>query len=107
MRIYKELIFVGDKKALDEFKNIASSLAHGDWKYVKPDGVMKEYIAFDYYGDKVDSAEVSIFCGEDSWREGYIKVGNIVPLQKNQLSIVSVGRNRPFRVGKKQPISAG
>ena len=86
MRIYKELSFVGDKTALDEFKKIAPSFTRDDWKYVDSNR-MKDYIAFDYNGKKVDHAEVSIYYGMDSLREGYIKVGNIVPLQKDQLSI--------------------
>lgn len=86
MRIYKELSFVGEKPALDEFKRNAPSFATGDWKYVKSDR-MKDYIAFDYNGNEADHAEVSIYYGADAWREGYIKVGNIVPLQKDRLSI--------------------
>ena len=86
MRIYKELSFIGDKPALDEFKRIAPAFAIGDWTYVESKQ-MKEYIAFDYNGNKASCAEVSIYYGADAWRAGYIKVGNIVPLQKDQLSI--------------------
>lgn len=86
MHIYKELSFVGDKPAFDEFKQIAPTLVSGDWRYRNSDR-MRDYIAFDYLGNKVDQAEVSIYYGPDTWREGYIKVGNIVPLKKNQLSI--------------------
>lgn len=86
MHIYKELSFVGEKLAFDEFKRIAPSFAHGDWKYSKSDRML-DYIAFDYVGEKVEQSEVSIYYGRDSWRQGFIKVGNIVPLRKNQLSI--------------------
>lgn len=86
MHIYKELSFLGDKPALDEFKRMAPTFVSGDWKYSKSDW-MFDYIAFDYVGDKVEPAEVSIYFGKESWREGFIKVGNIVPLRKNQLSI--------------------
>ncbi len=86
MRIYKELSFVGDKPAFDGFKKIAPSLVGEDWKYSTSDR-MKDYIAFDYLGNKVEQAEVSIYYGSETWRQGYIKVGNIVPLQKSQLSI--------------------
>ena len=86
MHIYKELSFVGDKPALDAFKNEAPSFARGEWEYSRSDR-MRDYIAFDYLGNKVDQAEVSIYYGHDTWRQGYIKVGNIVPLRKNQLSI--------------------
>ena len=86
MHIYKELCFVGDEPALDDFKKKAHNFAHGDWKYSESDS-MRDYIAFDYVGNKVESAEVSIIYGSNSRRDGYIKVGNIVPLRKDQLSI--------------------
>ncbi len=84
MHIYKELSFVGNKESLDSFKMEAPSFARGEWKYAHNDR-MTDYIAFDYLGNKVDQAEVSIYYGKDSLRE--VKVGNIVPLKKNQLSI--------------------
>lgn len=87
MHIYKELSFVGEKTDFDEFKNLAPALAHGDWVYSKNKRLMNDYIAFDYLGNSVDQAEVSIYYGPDSWRNREIKVGNIVPIQKNQLSI--------------------
>lgn len=86
MHIYKELSFVGDKPAFDAFKKDAPSFAGGEWTYSQTDR-SRDYIAFDYLGSKVDQAEVSIYYGPDTWRQGNIKVGNIVPLRKNQLSI--------------------
>lgn len=87
MHIYKELSFVGDKTALDNFKNVAPLFSKGDWKYAKADRMMSNYIAYDYIGDKVDQAEVSIYYGKESWCDGYIKISNIVPLVKNELTI--------------------
>lgn len=86
MQIYKELSFVGNKEAFDNFKKIAPSFSHGNWKYSYSDR-LKDYIAFDYFGDEAEHAEVSIYYGADTWRQGYIKVGNIIPLKKNQLAI--------------------
>lgn len=86
MRIYKELSFTGGKPEFDLFKQIAPTLIRGNWKYVQNERMM-DFIAFDYLGNKVDQAEVSIYYGPETWREGYIKVGNIVPLRKNELSI--------------------
>lgn len=86
MHIYKELSLVGDKPALDAFKEKAPSFVREDWKYSQSDR-MKDYIGFEYLGNKVDQAVVSIHYGQDTWRQGYITVGNIVPLRKNQLSI--------------------
>lgn len=86
MHIYKELSFVGDKPAFDSFKREAPSFAKGEWKYSQSER-MRDYIAFDYLGNKVEQAEVSIYYGQDTWRQGILKVCNIVPLKKNQLSI--------------------
>lgn len=49
--------------------------------------MLKDYILADYVGDQAPHAEVSIYYGKDTWRDGYVKVCNIVPLQKNQLTI--------------------
>ena len=65
MHIYKELSFVGDKPGFDEFKRNAPSFARGDWKYAQPNRIMNDYIAFDYLGDRVDQAEVSIYYGKE------------------------------------------
>lgn len=86
MRIYKELWFVGDRSSLDEFIRTAPSFAYGDWKYVYPER-MKDFIIFAYVGNKVEQSEVSIYCGEESLEQGQLKVGNIVPLNKKQLTI--------------------
>ena len=82
--IYKELSFVGDKPAFDSFKREAPSFAKGEWKYSQSER-MRDYIAFDYLGNKVEQAEVSIYYGQDTWRQGILKVGNIVPLKKKSV----------------------
>ncbi len=86
MHIYKELSFCGNKDAIDLFKSIAPTFSKDNWRYVANDE-SKEYVSFDYTGNKVDQAEVSIYCGENSWRDWCIRVVNIVPLIKDQLSI--------------------
>ena len=83
MKIFKELSFLGDKPAFDAFKQNAPSFAAEGWKCSSAGN----YISFEYTGNKVDAAEVSIYYGPETWREGIIKVGNIVPLNKYQLSI--------------------
>lgn len=87
MHIYKELSIVGDKKVLDDFKLLAPSLAHDDWNYVEPKGFKSSYISFDYTGHAVDKSEVSFYYGPETWRKHEIKIVNIVPIQKNQLTI--------------------
>ena len=83
MHIYKELSFIGDKLALDSFKKNAPALANSYWKCTSAG----DYISFEYCGNKVEAAEVSIYYGQETWREGYIKICNIVPINKFQLSI--------------------
>ena len=42
--------------------------------------MLKDYILADYVGNQAPHAEVSIYYGKDTWRDGYVKVCNIVPL---------------------------
>ncbi len=84
MRIFKELSFVGDRLTFDEFKKIAPSLAKGDWEYLDTES---NYIVFNYMGKKVEQAKVSIHYYLDTLGQEHIKVVNIIPLQKGQLSI--------------------
>ena len=87
MHVYKEIYFNGNKVALDRLFSKIYDVFPDKW--VKPEGntLLKNYILADYIGDLVPHAEVSIYYGADSWREGYVRVGNIVPLEKDQLSI--------------------
>lgn len=86
MKKYKELSFFGDKNALDRFKQIASSFARGEWKYNESVNT-GDYIDFTYLGKKAEPSDVLIFYGKETWRDGYVKVINIIPLNKNQLTI--------------------
>lgn len=87
MHVFKELILIGHKPDLDTFKEKSPSFAQGDWEYTSNKRMLEDYIAFDYKGTEVDQAEVSFYYGPDTWREGQIEVGNIVPLQKDELCI--------------------
>lgn len=86
MHVFKELYFLGDKKALENFKLIASTFTHSDWKYTINNN-LSAYVLFDYCGDRCDKAELSIYVSEDAWRKGVVRVTNIVPLQKGHLTI--------------------
>lgn len=86
MNVYKELYFRGNEDQLRAFKMNARGMEQGDWKYVEPE-LLKDYIVFDYTGNKVESSEVSIYCGLDAIRERKIRITNIVPLKKTRLSI--------------------
>lgn len=87
MHVYKELSFVGDKPSLDALFSEIYDVFPAGWIKPKSNRLLKDYIVADYIGDLAPHAEVSIYYGAETWREGYIKVGNIVPLEKNQLTI--------------------
>ena len=87
MRIYKELIFEGDKSVLDHLNSSIYEVFPKTWITPKDSYLLKDYIVADYVGNAVPRAEVSIYYGSDTWRKGSVKVGNIVPLEKDQLTI--------------------
>lgn len=86
MKTYRELYFKGTEKQLLEFVNEIGEYAVGSWKLVKQSERWKEYIFFDYLGELVDKARVSIYLG-DNILKGELMVGNIVPLEKSELSV--------------------
>lgn len=87
MHMFKELIFIGDKPELDNLAKNIYNVFPKNWIKPKSDQMLKNYILADYIGEEAPHAEVSIYYGKETWREGYVKVTNIVPLQKNQLTI--------------------
>lgn len=86
MKIYRELYFRGTSKQLFEFIDQIGKYAVGDWKFEKQSERWKDYLFFDYIGTHVDKARVSIYVG-DRIAKGELKVGNIVPIDKNELSV--------------------
>ena len=86
MKTYRELYFRGTQKQLSEFVEHFREYAGGNWKAEKLTDRWKDYLFIDYLGKAVDKARVSIFTG-DRIETGELKVGNIVPLEKNQLSV--------------------
>ena len=56
-----------------------------DWNLQKSER-FKDYLSFEYQGDQVDKSIVSIYVG-DRIARGELKVGNIVPIEKDMLSI--------------------
>lgn len=88
MHVYKELSFDGNKFELNKLAKDIYNVFPENW--IKPQGnqyMLKDYILADYVGKQAPHAEVSIYCGKDALDNGCIKVCNIVPLQKNQLTI--------------------
>ncbi len=88
MKIFRELYFSGTSSDLNKFANEISNYVTGDWRFVTKEtsGEYKSHLFFDYIGRKVENARVSIYLG-DRINSGEINVGNIIPLNKNQLSI--------------------
>ena len=91
MKIYKELSFIGDMDSLCEFKKNAHTFVTNNWYYTKRER-NQDWISFDYLGDKVETAEVLISCGLDSLKNGCIKIDNIIPLSKAELSVGEYNR---------------
>ena len=88
MKIFRELYFRGTPNNLTKFAEEIGNYAKGDWHFVPKvkNGEFKAYLFFDYSGQKVENARVSIYLG-DRIEAGVLNVGNIVPLKKNQLSV--------------------
>ncbi|NFO10948.1 hypothetical protein FDB29_07460 [Clostridium botulinum] len=86
MKTYRELYFKGTTEQLIEFINKIGQYAVGDWSLREKTNRWKDYLFFDYIGDDVEKASVSIHTDNEILK-GELKVGNIVPLEKNELSI--------------------
>ncbi len=86
MKQYRELFFNGNSKQLSEFVDQIGKYTVGNWKLEKRSERWKDYLFFDYIGEIVDKARVSIYVGERI-AKGELKVGNIIPLEKNKLSV--------------------
>lgn len=86
MKIFRELYFRGNPDQLQNFTNDIRKYVASDWEYGRSDRYGSSWIYFDYSGDKVDNARVCISTGEYI-QQCELKVNNIVPMEKNQLSI--------------------
>lgn len=86
MKTYRELYFKGDSQQLTKFVSEIGKYAVGDWRKVPAVDRWEEYLFFDYIGNIVEKARVSIYIG-NKIVDGELKVGNIIPLEKKQLNI--------------------
>lgn len=86
MKIYRELYFKGAPKQLSKFAKEIEKYALGDWSFKKEKGHLKDYLFFDYEGEIVDKSRVCIHLGDDI-EKGEIKVVNIVPTSKDELTV--------------------
>lgn len=92
MKIYKELKFAGDKTALDKLYMDIYRYYPSGWTKPEDNGLLRNYILADYVGSGLPHAEVSIYCGADSCRQGYVKVVNIVPLDSGTVIAPTVNK---------------
>jgi len=87
MKTYRELYFRGTTKQLSDFISEIGNYVKGDWKLREEDKDYKNYLWIDYMGTSVNKAMVSIYFGGDYISNGELRVGNIVPLEKNELNV--------------------
>lgn len=86
MKTYRELYFRGMPEQLSKFIVEIGEYATGNWSLRERSGRWKEYLFFDYDGDEVDKACVSIYVGDEISKDE-LHVGNIIPKVKSELSI--------------------
>lgn len=86
MKTYRELYFRGTPEQLYNFVNKIGEYVVGDWNLVEASTKWEDYLSFDYIGKVVDKARVFIYI-KDILTDEEIRVVNIVPLQKSQLSV--------------------
>lgn len=86
MKTYKELYFRGNSTELSKFVDEIKKYAIGDWAAEKTSDQWKDYLFIAYSGKEVDKARISIYIG-DILTENEINVGNIIPVEKNELTI--------------------
>lgn len=81
MKIFRELKIGRDSIQINHFINRVNNYVSGDWKYKHDEG----YLFFDYTGNLLPQSQISIYINEQ--QKGFIRVGNIIPLQKSMLSV--------------------
>lgn len=86
MKTYRELYFKGTPTQLCNFIEDIKKFAVGNWRVEKQTSRWKDYLFIDYIGEEVDKARVSIYIANIE-KDNEIKVGNIIPLEKNQLNV--------------------
>lgn len=86
MKTYRELYFKGTSKQLSVFVDQIGKYAVDNWELEKKTKRWKDYLFFEYKGELVDKTRVSIYVGEEITK-GELRVGNIVPVEKDKLSI--------------------
>ena len=91
MDIYKELFFKGKPSELKKFSIEINKFVSGNWIKVNPQNGTDEFLSFEYTGEDVEKAELSIFIGNLE-EKNEIMVTNIIPLKKGQLTIAEYNK---------------
>lgn len=87
MKTYRELYFKGSEVALRKFLGRVLQIKATDWHIMLNQVSIIHYLEAKYVGCRYPKAIVSI-CIEDNYiQSGKIKVGNIVPTEKTQLTL--------------------
>lgn len=86
MKTYRELYFKGSSEELCKFINEIENYTADDWSSRKGNSDLKDYIIFNYDGEKVDKASIYIYT-KDYEKDNEIMVNNIVPDVKAELTI--------------------
>ena len=87
MKNYRELYFKGTPNQLLHFVERIKDYISNDWDMRIETLSGTKYLSFFYYGRKFPRAVVSICIDQNYIDNGMIKVGNIVPLDINQLTL--------------------
>ena len=86
MKTFCELYFKASPERLKQFIDEIQDFATENWSVKIVDKPGMKWIEFSYSGNRVERAAVFIATGE-YLHEGELRVSNIVPLEKNKLSI--------------------
>ena len=87
-KVHRNLFFRGNREHLKKFIQRISHYSSDKWNYYVGNDILKQYLLFRFSNnDSSLNAQLSIFYGESSLKNEELEVGNIVPLNKDQLTI--------------------
>jgi len=87
MKIFRELYFRGEAAQLERFVDDIAQYANLEWRYGRENKPSSSWVYFDYLGRDVEPARVCIPASKHALLRKELKVTNIVPLHKDQLSV--------------------
>ena len=87
-KIYREIYFRGSREQLRYLVDHLPKYANEKWVHRVDTDILSNYLLFRYLDHGSNAiAEVSIYYGDDNLNQGELRVGNIVPLNKDVLSV--------------------